>query len=177
MTQLQSDWNQTKQMFQNVNNKLPDMNRKTALENLVYRYRRFAIFGTICTFVMPTLFLGHLFPVESRTALYISYAAYFATAACMDWWLMYGIRSINVLNMPVTEVTRLVLFYRKWHHRFMAILLPFAAALFTLLIFSLGGDSPAVAGAIAGGIVGLVAGVIQYRRFMRDYRELSTDDC
>lgn len=177
MTQLQSDWNQTKKMLQNVNNNRPDMNRETALDDLAYRYRRFAILATVFTFIMPSLFLGHIFPGEWKLISYISFSVYFATAAAMDWWLFYGIRHIDIFDMPVTQVTRLALYYRKWHHRFMAILLPFAIALFSMFVLSLGGNTAALLGAITGGVVGLIIGLMHYRRFMRDYRCLSTDDC
>lgn len=172
MTDLNSNWEVAKKTLQNLpDNNCPDPDRLTALERLARRYRRFASISTVFIVVMPLYFRNDIFSESWRLTLMLSFCVYFAIAAGMDWWLYAGVNSIDVVNMPVSEVASKALFYRKWHHRFMALLIPAAAALLTLLVIALTDNSvPMLVGIGAGAAFGLLIGTLQYRRFMSDYR-------
>jgi len=77
----------------------------TSLERLQKRYRLFAIAGmTAC----PTslIFLNQrIFPHNNGIWLAIAFAVYFITCFTMDWWLYYGIGSIDCVRMSVREVS------------------------------------------------------------------------
>lgn len=96
----------------------------TSLERLQKRYRLFAIAGmTAC----PTslIFLNQrIFPHNNGIWLAIAFAVYFITCFTMDWWLYYGIGSIDCVRMSVREVSEKAMFYRKRHLQFVMILIP-----------------------------------------------------
>lgn len=103
----------------------------------------------------------------------VAYAVYFLTAFSMDQWLYQGIGKIDPLKMSVSQVLKKSLFYRKRHLQFMAILIPMALGLlgFTGYVFS--NDRYMLIGMIAGAIFGAIIGIIHFRRFMVEYRNLS----
>ena len=75
--------------------------------------------------------------------------------------------------MSVSEVAYNAMFYRKRHLQFMAVLIPMAVALlgFTGYVFSSEIYFPY--GMIVGAVCGLIIGIIQFRKFMAEYRKLS----
>lgn len=151
-----------------------DLNRKrTALDRLRNRYKRFWILSMGMTFTSFMIFSKGL-TIDTRYNLWlgIAYAVYFLTAFLMDLWLWNGIGTIDPLRMSVAEVAEKSMFYRKRHLQFMAILMPMAITLigFTAYVFST--DVFFLYGMIAGAIFGITMGIIQFRRFMAEYRRL-----
>lgn len=174
MTNLNSNWELAKKALQNLpDNNHPDHDRLTALERLARRYRRFASVSTVLIAVMPLYFRNDIFSESWRLTLTLTFCLYFTIAAVMDWWLYAGVSRIDVVNMPVSDVATKALFYRKWHHRFIALLIPAAITLVLLLVLALTDNSvPMLAGMFAGAAFGLFIGTRQYLRFMSDYKNL-----
>ena len=146
--------------------------RRTALDNLARRYRRFSILGLVMAVVSIFYIFGDILPGDKGRWVWLGFVAYFATVSVMDNWLYRGISSIDVAAMPVEEVTRLTLRYRRWHRIFIAILLPLAAALLTLMLAAAGFEPYFTLGAVAGLIVGLAIGLRQLLAFLADYRSM-----
>ena len=146
--------------------------RRTALDNLARRYRRFSILGLVMAVVSIFYIFGDILPGDKGRWVWLCFAAYFATVSVMDNWLYRGIRSIDVAAMPVEEVTRLTLRYRRWHLIFIAILLPLAAALLTMMLATVGFELHFTLGAVAGLIVGLAIGLRQLLAFLADYKTM-----
>lgn len=90
----------------------------------------------------------------------------------MDHWLWRGIGTIDLVRMDVTTVTRKTMYYRKKHLQFMAIIIPMAIGLlgFTGYVYSV--ETSFLCGMICGAICGAIIGIIQFRKFMTDYRKL-----
>lgn len=148
--------------------------KKTALDRLRERYLTFSAISFVMMFATFMVFSRGIFEVSHlRFWLGVSFAVYFLTASCMDFWLWNGIGTIDPLRMSVSEVTDKSLFYRKRHLQFMTILIPMVIALlgFTGYVFSF--ETYFVGGMILGVILGTIIGVCQFRRFMSEYRELS----
>lgn len=148
--------------------------RKTSLDRLRDKYRHFWIMALIMSFFSWMVFSrGRLLEDGSGFWLGIAYAVYFLTVFCMDYWLWRGIGTIDPLKMSVSEVAEKAMFYRKRHLQFIAFLIPMAAVLlgFTGYVFS--SDVYFLGGMIVGGVCGLIVGIIQFRRFMAEYRKLS----
>lgn len=148
--------------------------KKTALDRLRNRYRVFWIaslllsFGTFMFFSSRSIMDGRLY-----LWLGIAYAVYFLTAFCMDFWLYNGLGTINPLKMGVTEVAWKSAFYRKRHLQFMVVLIPMAIALIAFTGYVFSSEMYFLNGLATGVILGLIIGIIQLRRFMTEYRNLS----
>lgn len=91
----------------------------------------------------------------------------------MDDWLCRGIQRIDCATMPVAEVARLSIHYRKRHLQFMCILIPMVIMWIGGVVWIGFGDIYFLAGVILGALTGLALGLMQFHRFMDDYRRLS----
>lgn len=146
--------------------------RKTALQRLADRYR---VFYTVAFCMIPAniLFLRNIFDgYDTNYALMYAFALYFLTAGCMDVYLHMRIRRIDVLEMPTSEVIREALDCRKWHLRFMMILLPAAIALIVMMAMCFDTDKYVIYGMLTGGACGIAIGLKAFSDFMNDYRQL-----
>lgn len=148
--------------------------RKTALDRLRDRYRRFRLVSALLIFGSFMIFSrGQLFDSNLNLYLGIAYAAYFATSCAMDYVLWRGLGTIDPVTMSVTEVARHALRYRKLHLQFIAILLPLALGLLGFTAYAFSADRYFLYGMLSGAIIGAAIGTFQFRRFMADYRRLS----
>ncbi len=92
----------------------------------------------------------------------------------MDRWLYHGIKQIDVLTMSVSEVVEKALYYRKWHIRFIFILLPMALGCLGLLAYAID-DFYGRLGMVAGFLVGVAKGLRQLLNFLADYRAITSE--
>lgn len=165
-----------KQAWRDTNNALCSSpmelkKQSTTLDKLAQRYKRFACLS-LCCIILSASFINP--NILSRTGLWlpIIMIIYFMTASLMDWWLYYGIKSIDCISMSVSDVIEKAYFFRKRHFLFIAILFPIMIVVFSGLIYAAGGDKYLILGMVAGGAVGLVIGFRQFLCFLRDYRSL-----
>ncbi len=156
----------------------PIMNgkRKTALDSLAQRYRWFSNMGLLFLVMVPMNLCNlHLFPdLKSRMVVVIWFCSFFIICSVMDRWLYHGIKAIDVVSMPVSEVVEKALYYRKWHIRFIFILLPLALGCLGLLAYLID-DIYVRLGMLAGFLVGVAMGVCQLLNFLADYRSITSD--
>lgn len=151
--------------------------RRTALDDLALRYKRFSMIGLCC--IIPNILFAMSPIIESADyrIWIVAYAScYFLMAAIMDYWLYKGISGMDILAMSVAQVNSLCRFYRKRHHQFMMILFPLAVGFVALLCFACRLDTYFIFGIATGGFLGLVLGTRQYLKFMRDYRVAVSDE-
>lgn len=181
MDNLKKDWQDTNVVIQNESNsyeRIINGKRRTALENLAERYKRFSIMGIILIFLSASyMFNPNIFPgnLRWRIGIGIAFAIYALIASVMDRWLYNGIRSIDVVSMPVKEVIGKALFYKKRHLQFIAILLPFVLAI--VGAFAWKGDNLYFRlGILVGFIAGVAIGIFQLMNFLADYRAITSDD-
>ena len=152
-----------------------DLNLKlTALDRLRRKYREFWVVSLIMAFCFYMLFQSAFF-IESHLnfRLGVAYAVYFLTCFAMDLWLYNGIGSIDPLRMEVTQVVQKAVYYKKCHLTFMAILIPMAIGLLAFTGYVFFSETYLLSGMIAGAICGAIIGIIQFRRFMADYRSVA----
>lgn len=139
----------------------------SARERLMRRYRMMflavAPAGILCT-----LMIHDLLPVWGMVVI----MSFFAVAALMDYHLYRGIRSIDLSTEGVEEVARKARFYRRRHHIFQIILIPWAAVILGVYFSSFAQEEAMLWGMAAGGLVGLGAGLAMYFQMMRDYRSM-----
>ncbi|MDE7421264.1 MAG: hypothetical protein K2N35_13780 [Muribaculaceae bacterium] len=149
--------------------------RKTALQNLAQRYRWFSNMALLFLLMVPLNIMNlHLFPdLKGRMVIVIWFCSFFIISSVMDRWLYHGIRQIDVVTMPVAEVVEKALYYRKWHIRFIFILLPMALGCLGLLAYFID-DIYVRLGMLAGFLVGVGAGVSQLLNFLADYRAITS---
>ena len=180
--ELRNAWLETQSRLEKIESQINcdsangfNANRKTSLDNLIRRYKTFACIGvgmTLCSFGW---FNSHILEGTAGHILPIVMIGYFLLAALMDMYLMNGLQSINLSTMSVSKVCELVAKYRKFHHRCMIVLIPICIVLIGIMVSAFISDTYMIIGIIFGAIIGLAIGIMQYRRFMDDYRILSED--
>lgn len=159
----------------------PDNRRKTALGKLAAHYSRFSNMEIVLAFCMPLwiwnmMHNGLDLNLWLRIAVALTGMLFCITGSLMDRWLSKGISRIDVVEMSVSEVLRLVYYYRKKHFQFMAILLPWALVFIGLLIWMLPYDKWFLLGIACGALAGGAIGIAQFRTFMSEYREITGGD-
>ncbi|MDE6341197.1 MAG: hypothetical protein K2K93_02675 [Muribaculaceae bacterium] len=149
--------------------------RKTALDNLARRYCWFSNMALLFMVLCPcSLFNLHLFPDSKHSMLMVIwFGSFFMISSVMDRWLYHGVRSIDVVSMPVSEVVAKALYYKKWHIWFIFILLPLALSCLGLMAYLID-DIYVRTGMILGFLVGVALGVRQLLAFLSDYRTITS---
>lgn len=181
MDDLKKNWqNANVSLNQNSNayDSIINGKRRTALENLAERYRRFSNIALMLILLSFTwIFNPNMFPENHRLsiAVGVSFAIYALIGSIMDRWLYQGIRSIDVVTMPVSEVIRKALFYRKRHLQFIAILLPIVLAIIGGMAWSMDNLYFRL-GILVGFIAGTAIGLRQLMAFLADYRTIISED-
>ncbi len=139
---------------------------KSAREKLMSSYR--AMFA-----IVAPLGLSSLIPIHQQLPLcgLILAIAFFVTAAIMDYYLYRGIRSIDVSVDGIDEVATKARFYRRRHHLFQAILIPFAVIIVSMYFCYMTLPEMRI-GMYAGLAIGLAAGFAIYFRMMREYKRM-----
>lgn len=150
--------------------------RKTALQNLAQRYRWFSNMALVFLLIGPMNLMNlQLFPdMKGRMIFVIWFCSFFIICSVMDRWLYHGIRQIDVVTMSVAEVVEKALYYRKWHIRFIFILLPMALGCLGLLAYFID-DIYLRLGMIVGFLTGVALGVRQLLNFLADYRAITSN--
>lgn len=157
-----------------------DPKRYTALQSLEERYKRFSIFGLIYAFLCPLL-LVKLLPKWSNISqlslsLFLAYTfIYFFAASLIDRWLAKGISKINLTEMTVSEVCKRAYYYRKKHLQAVMVLLPMAIVLVGWMILILADTKYFVYGVFSGIGIGSVVGIINFRKFMQEYKDITAE--
>ena len=149
--------------------------RRTALENLAHRYKRFAIIGLLFVIWAPLTFYNPEIQIDNRLTIIIFSSIYFLTCGLMDLWLYRGIRSIDCASMTIKEVATRALFYRKRHLQFISILLPFAFIWIGILCYNLCDNTAFLWGVGLGALAGFAIGIRQLMKFLNDYRSITED--
>lgn len=172
--ELQKTWHASGRIGSPYN---PQMNsrRETALEKLVREYKRFSWVALAMTFVSISFFNLPWLEMPWKVVIPLLFISFFATASTMDHWLANGIRSIDCARMSVREVIDRSLFYRRRHHQFMMILIPYAAVVLGCFGWASRADIYLLAGMGAGFLVGLAIGIRKYLDFMANYRDIVSD--
>lgn len=173
--QIEKAWRELSERVSQLEAEKVDRNetkKKTSLESLAARYRRFSTISLVMMFCAPCYMLTGILGEEWRIWMAIAFCAYFGTASLMDYRLYIGVRSIDVYDMSISEVCRMARRYRRMHHICMLVLAPLALALVGLMCIAFGADKWLCAGIGFGFAVGLAIGIRQYMAFMSDYRSL-----
>ncbi|MDE7345835.1 MAG: hypothetical protein K2N48_03730 [Muribaculaceae bacterium] len=181
MEDIRKDWQEADVVIRHGSDSYDNIingKRKTALQNLAERYKKFSVMGFVLIMLsMSYIFNPNLMPgnIKWRIGIGIAFALYALTASVMDRWLYNGIRSIDVVTMPVKEVIRKALFYKKRHLQFIAVLLPFVLAI--IAAFAWKGDNIYFRlGILVGFIAGTAIGIFHLMNFLADYRAIISED-
>ncbi len=176
--ELRRCWRDT--TFRQSNNLNESDRRHTALQRLALHYKRFSNLALVFIGLFPLTFVNLMhrdyeMPVTPAIILMVLSAAYFLTCSLMDRWLYRGILSIDLAEMPVAEVCRRALYYRKKHLQFIAILIPFAVIFLGGMAWLLSYEVYFLWGMGIGAVLGLILGLHQFRLFMKEYHDVMDD--
>lgn len=147
----------------------------TALDKLRNRYQRMGIFTLFSVIVMlPILLSADFIAEEYQWPIVFSYITFLSGMACVDFWLKSGVERIDPLTMPVSQVVKMALHYKKCHIRTVMIALPIAICWVGFFIFATVQYNDSVIWGIAcGAVIGGAIGSVILRKFMSDYKNLS----
>ncbi|MDE6480143.1 MAG: hypothetical protein K2L45_07710 [Muribaculaceae bacterium] len=180
MDNLKKDWQNSNVAIQSESNsydRIINGKRRTALENLADRYRRFSNVALALILLSFSWILNpNMFPdnYRLRIAVGVAFAIFALVASIMDRWLYQGIQGIDVVAMPVSQVIQKALFYRKRHLQFIAILLPAVLAIIGFIAWSMDNLYFRL-GILIGFITGTALGLRQLFAFLADYRTITSD--
>lgn len=138
----------------------------SARERLMGRYRMMFA-GVAPAGMMCSLPMARLLPWWGLVGVMV----FFVIAAVMDYYLYRGVKGIDLSVDGVEEVAAKVRFYRRRHHLFQLLLIPYAVFVVSLYFIYLGGGAVRW-GLAVGVVVGLAIGLAVYLQMMRDYRQM-----
>jgi len=151
---------------------LSDTKRRTALEGLTIRYRKFAILGIFVSLIFALQSFKHFFPGTSGLIASILGTVLGITCSVTDWWLYSKLRDIDIARMSISEVAERAMQCRRVHLMFMFWSIPLAVAMVTLLTLSFEAEPYMMVSIITGATIGLAIGITQLLRFLSDYRAI-----
>ena len=166
--EMKSSWDSAKKSINTENDGCPESNRRTALQRLGDKYRRFSIFSIIMAFCGPSIMQNA--GIDSPWII-AGYMILLAGAALTDHILANSIKAIDLSAMPVAEVLERTLKCRKIHLLWLAVAMPFAIFWCAVMAYDVHADIYLFYGICAGGVVGLIVGIRVLFRFLRDYRD------
>ncbi len=173
---IRQDWKKTKAALGNCNadGKIPDSQRKTALEKLIGRYRSFVLLECLCLILFPTC-MHWLFNGSNDTFLAMYAIIFFITAAVVDYKLALKLATIDIQQMTVAAVLRTILDCRKRHLQSMILLIPMAVGFIGVIAYASINETHLLIGMAVGLVAGLALGIREFNGFMRDYRNAVAD--
>lgn len=136
----------------------------SARQRLMNGYRQMLIISGLGT--VFNISLWHELPWYGLLLIFI----FFITAGLMDLYLYRGVKSIDPVTDGVEQVAEKARYYRRRHHLFQLVLIPWAVVILAIYFSSFGSD--VWMAMTVGGVVGLLIGLLFYFRFMRDYKVL-----
>lgn len=174
MFQAWKNWVKTTsdENLRNIYENLQNPDRRTSLENLARRYKRFGIVGLLMVPVSLCYLHTGIFAEPYNVIISVSLMVYFAICAAMDFWLFRGITGIDIYRESVSEVSRKVRYYRRKHLQFITVLVPLMIAVLTVMFISQFDNITVLTGLIAGALVGLVIGLTMLSKFLAEYNIL-----
>lgn len=180
--EMKTAWESTSTRLNNLENNYYQMmqsaregKKKTALESLITQYKSFSVVALICTVLSVPYAMLPVINERLRLPLAILMAVYFATASLMDYWLYLKMSGIDIFEMGVGRVAELARLYRKRHHQFMMVLIPYAIVMVGFIAYAISDQQAAIYGIIIGAIIGLAIGIRFYLKFMNNYKVLTEE--
>lgn len=146
--------------------------RHSTLESLARRYRFFAIFSALMVIAWPLIMSSLGMGPASDMALVAGGSLYFLIASAMDCSLWRRISQIDCVTMTVAEVARRSMLCRKRHLEYMMVLIPGCILLVGRMAWLFSADESILAGMAVGGVLGLAVGIVQFCKFMREYKRI-----
>ena len=146
---------------------------KTSRERLINRYWGFIILEAIWIILFPLMICYNPFVLDKyRVVTAIYWSLFFALEMGVDIYLMTRLRQIDVFNQTVDEISARAADTWKIHKLSIIIGLPLAIGAVILFAASVGANKEMMTGIFFGLGIGVVIGLLQLRKFLRDYDAL-----
>lgn len=180
--EMREAWNETSRRLDQLEkeyfgmrNEVIHSRKRTALQNLAQRYKRFSLLSIVFIFIAPFYGFNHLFEGWLSICIPISMVIFFGIASVMDWWLYKRVSGIDVTIMTNEKVVRESRLCRRRHFQFMAILFPLALGMVSLFVIGFKNEVWGIFSCAIGLVIGLAIGLRQLINFLNDYRMLRED--
>ena len=149
---------------------------RTSQEKLMRKYKVFIVMEAMC---IPLMFLVlGLNPnvVEMyRWPTLIYFICFFLMEICIDGYLCYRLNNMNFHADSVADISRRARANWRIHKIAILIGIPIAIGAVALFCLAIGGNKAAMAGVCLGGSVGIGIGTVQFFKFMKNYKNMTTD--
>lgn len=152
-----------------------DTRRRTALESLIDRYKRFSIVGILLAVMIMMQTLSGFYQGPYGIAAVVTGVLLGCICSVMDRWLWMKLKGIDVSRMGVAEVSACAILCRRRHLQFICISVPMAFLMVLFILLSKNVNIYMIYGIISGALVGFLLGLRELSRFLSDYRTLSQD--
>ena len=145
-------------------------------EKLGRKYRAFIIMEAVC---IPLIFL--LLGVNPevvekyRWPTLIYFVCFFLLEICIDGYLLCKLNNIDIYNESIVEISRKAKANWKTHKIAVLIGIPIAIGAVVLFCLAMGGNEAPIYGIFFGGAIGLGIGLNEFFKFMKNYKEMSSD--
>lgn len=159
-----------------INYRIIEHERKTALVRLSDRYKRFIFLGFVMMLMSLTFICAHeghqIIPREAGIYMFF----YFLLCVILDLKLYCMIKKINPIRMTTREVIQSSYKARKFHLLCIPILLPLAIGYVILVVWNVRATPALLWGLWFGLVFGLAVGVYQLSQVLADYKSLTLDE-
>lgn len=152
-----------------------DNRRRTALDRLMERYRRFSIIGLLLAVMIVMQTLAGFYEGPYGIAVGITGVLLGCICSLMDRWLYLKLKEIDIARMTVAEVSKRALLCRRRHLQFICFSLPMVLLMILFIMLSKNLNLYMIYGMIGGFVFGLALGLRELFKFLSDYRTLSED--
>lgn len=163
------------------NRKLTDEIKKNKLisskEKLTRKYRSFIIMEAVCIPLM--FFLLGVNPIvvnQYRWPALIYFVCFFLLEIGLDGYLLYKLKSIDIYNDSIVEISRQARANWRTHKIAVLIGIPVAIGAVVLFCLAMGSEVSMLWGVFIGGVIGLGIGMNEFFKFMKSYRAMSQEE-
>ena len=165
--------NENQKLVQNIKKS----NYKTTLEKLVKKYCCFIFVECIMICFMTMFFIYNPFINEKyRIATLVYWDVFFLIEVCLDFYLLYQIKKIDIYTSTINEVASRAALNWKLHKLGIVAGLPLAFGAILLFALAVNANLYTILGMIVGGCVGFVIGLSQLLKFKNYYKLLQVKD-
>lgn len=175
-------WDQTDSRLTELERQTADLarqsretRRRTALERLIERYRRFSIVGILLAVMIMMQTISGFYQGPYGIAAGVTGVLLGCICSIMDRWLWAKLKAIDITRMGVAEVSARAILCRRRHLQFICFSVPMLFLMIAFILLSKDVNIYMIYGIISGALVGFVLGLRELACFLSDYRTLSQD--
>lgn len=185
------DINSMKEIWQEFNNRISHLeqehknliktvlctNYRSTQEKLIRKYAGFIVVETIMIVFISLFFINSPeINDKYRIPALIYWDLFFIIEVLIDFYLMQQIKSVDIYESSINEVTKKAARNWKLHKIAIIVGLPMAFGAIIILALALNANYLIILGMLVGVCIGLILGIFQLTKFRNYYRLLQSNE-